>query len=108
MALVATKRTCSTLCLSNNFSYSSTALNVLSKALGKKALVLSTPSPNRTILISRTTSVAVFVEVSMSEINNRMELVPQSMAATLFIDFPSHKLLWPSYLVLLKHHRLLG
>ena len=93
MALVATKRTCSTLCLSNNLSYSSTALNVLSKAVGKKAFVLSTPSPNRTILISRTTSVAVFVELSISEINKRMELVPQSMAATLFIHFPSH-MLW--------------
>ncbi|CAB4956594.1 unannotated protein [freshwater metagenome] len=61
------------------------ASSVRSIAAGSNARFLSTPSPSRTISISRITSRKL--SPSISAMSRRIELVPQSIAATLLIYY---------------------
>ena len=80
VALVAQKRIFSTPRFAISSAYLSTAARVRTIASGWNWPVLSTPCPKRTISISRKTSRKLLP--STSAMSKRMELVPQSMAAT--------------------------
>ena len=88
VAEVATNLTCWAPCLPMSAAYSSTAVKVRSRASGTKFPVASTPWPKRTIRIWRDTSSSRVCPSSSSmtsAMSNRMEFVPQSMAATLML-----------------------
>src|SRR3954452_18419356 len=79
-AEVATKRTREAPAARISATKSSEAANTRSRAWGAKAPVASTPCPRRTIVIRRSTSRSS--PSTRSAMSSRIELVPQSTAAT--------------------------
>ncbi len=81
-AEVATKRTRSAPWAAMTSAYSRHAANVRSSASGASRPVRSTPWPSRTMVIRRSSSLSSPVTGSASATRRRIELVPQSTAAT--------------------------
>ena len=71
-----------------NSAYASTAAKVRANASGWNSPVASTPWPSRTISVRRSRSIRPPPSAG-SAISNRMELVPQSIAATVRCDSPT-------------------